>query len=205
MQLTMTVLRCPDCGGSRNPQRVRRRVFRWPRDLAWTGSCRTPSGCCRSGTSPWRFAAAAGNSPIPPPTARSSIVKSDAIGAGDMRSLRDGDRLRLGAYEIEVRLTEEAVAHAGGSAGGSPFDDPFGMDPFGSARPECATRSTNRIIRASRICPRAQLPHDFDPLMPDRHETPFRGPTQADHSPAMQDAFHVSAPGRGRCRCTRAG
>ena len=38
----------------------------------------------------------------------------------------------------------------------------------------------------------AQLPPDFDPLVPERHEAPFRGPTQADHSPAMQDAFNLS-------------
>ena len=39
----------------------------------------------------------------------------------------------------------------------------------------------------------AQLPHDFDPLAPDPHETPFRGPTQADNSPVMQDAFRLPA------------
>jgi len=58
--------------------------------------------------------------------------ESEPIGAGDIRNLRDGDRLRLGAYEIEVRLVEEAIARAG-AGGTSPFADPFAMDPFAPA------------------------------------------------------------------------
>ena len=33
------------------------------------------------------------------------------------------------------------------------------------------------------------LPADFDPLAPDHAERAFRGPTQSDHSPHLQDAF----------------
>ena len=75
--------------------------------------------------------------------------ETDAIGAGDMRSLHDGDRLRLGAYEIAVRLTADAIAHAGSSVAHSPFAAPFAMDD------------------------------PFRPIEPDAHESPFRGPTQA--------------------------
>ena len=116
------------------------------------------------------------------------------IGAGDVRNLRDGDRVRLGAYEIEVRLVEDAVRPAGRSVGAA-------RSPIRSAwirsrrRGRSAIRSTNRIIRSLRIAPTsAQLPHDFDPLAPDRRETPFRGPTQADHSPVMEDAFRLPQP-----------
>jgi type VI secretion system FHA domain protein len=102
--------------------------------------------------------------------------------------------LRLGAYEIEVRLTEDAIAHAGGSVESSPFGDPFAMDPFGPARPQ--RNPFDEPNRPSLGMPQtgAQLPHDFDPLMgPESHESPFQGPTQADHSPSMQDAFRAPA------------
>ncbi len=118
--------------------------------------------------------------------------EGDPIGAGDVRSLRDGDRLRLGAYEIEVRLVEDA-ARARTPAGSSPFADPFAMDPFGPARPE-HNPFDEPDHPSLRIAPTsAQLPHDFDPLAPEAHETPFRGPTQADNSPVMQDAFQIPA------------
>ena len=118
--------------------------------------------------------------------------EGDPIGAGDVRSLRDGDRLRLGAYEIEVRLVEEAVRQRSG-AGSSPFADPFAMDPFGPARPE-RNPFDEPDHPSLRIPPTsAQLPHDFDPLAPESREAPFRGPTQADNSPVGQDAFHLPA------------
>ena len=92
---------------------------------------------------------------------------------------------------------------AGGGGGGapcaarrraaSPFADPFAMDPFAPARPE-RNPFDEPDHPSLRIPPTsAQLPHDFDPLAPEPHETPFRGPTQADHSPAMQDAFQPPA------------
>jgi type VI secretion system FHA domain protein len=193
MQLTLTVLRCPDAvvPETRNVSGGEYSVGRGP-GVDWILpdperllSKRHFAVAFRAGA--WQLADTSTNGTF-------LNRESDAIGAGDVRDLRDGDRLRLGAYEIEVRLTEEAVAHAGGSAGSSPFADPFGMDPFGSARPERnpfdePDHPSIRILPTS-----AQLPHDFDPLGSDLHETPFQGPTQADHSPAMQDAFHVSAP-----------
>jgi hypothetical protein len=88
--------------------------------------------------------------------------------------------LRLGAYEIEVRLTEDAIAHAGGSVESSPFGDPFAMDPFGPARPQ--RNPFDEPNRPSLGMPQtgAQLPHDFDPLIePEPHESSSLGPTQA--------------------------
>jgi type VI secretion system protein ImpI/type VI secretion system protein len=119
--------------------------------------------------------------------------EADPIGGGDVRNLRDGDRLRVGAYEIEVRFVEEAAARPG-AAGNNPFADPFSMDPFGPARPE-RNPFDEPEHPSIRVTPNmAQLPHDFDPLAPESHDTPFQGPTQEDHSPAMQDAFRPPAP-----------
>ncbi|MBN8889082.1 MAG: FHA domain-containing protein, partial [Rhodospirillales bacterium] len=38
---------------------------------------------------------------------------TDPVGAGAPRDLRDGDRLRLGNYEIEIRIAEEAAGWGG--------------------------------------------------------------------------------------------
>jgi type VI secretion system FHA domain protein len=118
--------------------------------------------------------------------------ETDAIGAGDVRSLRDGDRLRLGDYEIEVRLIEEAVQRPA-SAAGSPFGDPFAMDPF--AAPQHVRNPFDEPDHPSiNLNPTsAQLPHDFDPLAPDPNEAPFRGATQSDHSSSIADAFRPPA------------
>ncbi|MGH7153962.1 MAG: FHA domain-containing protein, partial [Acetobacteraceae bacterium] len=46
--------------------------------------------------------------------------ESGPIGHNDVRSLRDGDRVRLGQYEIELRLAEDAAPHVGGAASAAP-------------------------------------------------------------------------------------
>jgi type VI secretion system FHA domain protein len=193
MQLIMTVLRCPDAvvPETRNVSGGEYSVGRGP-GVDWILpdperllSKRHFAVAFRAGV--WQLADTSTNGTF-------LNRESDAIGAGDVRSLRDGDRLRIGAYEIEVRLTEEAMARAGGGAGSSPFADPFGMDPFGPARPERNPFDEPDHPSLSIRPASAQLPPDFDPLGSDLHETPFQGPTQPDHSPAMQDAFHVSAP-----------
>ena len=108
--------------------------------------------------------------------------EGDSIGRGATRSLRDGDRLRLGAYEIEIRLVDEAMRGRGDAArvrgrasgrrrrslGQSPFGDPFADDPLA---PSPAARRPFDEPAYSDIGmghPGAQLPHDFDPLAPDR-------------------------------------
>ncbi|HTI82895.1 MAG TPA: FHA domain-containing protein, partial [Acetobacteraceae bacterium] len=210
MQLTMTILRCPDAvvPETRSVSGGEFSVGRGPgvdwvlHDPERLLSKRHFAVAFRSGG--WQIADTSTNGTF-------MNRDSDAIGAGDVRSLRDGDRLRLGAYEIEVRLTEDAVgrvglgggggmvagigAGMGGGAGGgsSPFGDPFGMDPFGPS--QRARNPFDEPDRPSLDAPQtgAQLPHDFDPLMGSEQEAPFRGPTQSDHSPVMQDAFYAPA------------
>jgi type VI secretion system protein ImpI/type VI secretion system protein len=191
MQLTMTVLRCPETVApeTRNVPGGEFSVGRGP-GVDWVLpdperllSKRHFAVAFRGGS--WQLADTSTNGTY-------LNRETEPIGLGDIRSLRDGDRLRLGAYEIEVRLVEEAAARpvAGGA---SPFADPFAMDPFGPARAprnpfDEPDHPSLRLRPAS-----AQLPPDFDPLAPDPGEAPFRGPTQADHSPVLDDAFRPPA------------
>jgi type VI secretion system FHA domain protein len=126
------------------------------------------------------------------------------IGQAEVRMLRDGDRLALGSYEIEVRLIEDVMPHAGigglgagfgapaPARGASPFADPFAMDPL--APPPAARRPFDEPPQSGFGLPTsAQLPSDFDPLAPEPGESPFLGPTRSDHSPALEDAFRPPA------------
>ncbi len=192
MQLTMTVLRCPDAVApeTRTVTGGEFAVGRGP-GVDWVLpdperllSKRHFAVAFRGGS--WQIADTSTNGTF-------LNREGDPIGDGDMRSLRDGDRLRLGPYEIEVRLVEEVAARPGARAGGDPFGDPFAMDPFAPSRPE-RNPFDEPDHPSLRIGPTsAQLPEDFDPLAPEPHEAPFRGPTQADNSPAMQDAFRPPA------------
>ena len=130
MQLTMTVLRCPDSvvPETRNVSGGEYSVGRGP-GVDWILpdperllSKRHFALAFRGGV--WQLADTSTNGTF-------INREENAIGGGDIRNLRDGDRVRVGAYEIEVRLTEDAAARPG-SAGNSPFNDPFGMDPFQS-------------------------------------------------------------------------
>jgi type VI secretion system protein ImpI/type VI secretion system protein len=188
MQLTMTVLRCPDAVApeSRSVAGGEFTVGRGP-GVDWVLpdpervlSKRHFAVAFRGGS--WQLADTSANGTF-------LNRESDPIGTGDIRSLRDGDRLRLGAYEIEVRLTEAALRPMG--AARSPFADPFAMDPFAAPGPDRnpfdePDHPSLRILPTS-----AKLPPDFDPLASEPHERPFRGPTQPDHSPLMQDAVHL--------------
>jgi type VI secretion system FHA domain protein len=188
MQLTMTVLRCPDAVApeTRNVTGGEFSVGRGP-GVDWVLpdperllSKRHFAVAYRGGV--WQLADTSTNG---------TFMNRDTapIGAGDVRSLRDGDRLRLGPYEIELRLVEDSVARPA-PAGSSPFGDPFDMDPFAPARPERNPfdEPERPGLRGAQTA--AQLPPDFDPLSPDDADAPFRGPTQADHSSSMDDAFH---------------
>ena len=80
--------------------------------------------------------------------------EAEPIGHGQPRDLRDGDRLRLGAYEIELRIAEDAIPR--GRLGHRA--DPFALDPFALAP---AHRRADRF--------------DQDPLLRARPEQdPFR-------------------------------
>ena len=188
MQLTMTVLRCPDSvvPETRNVSGGEYSVGRGP-GVDWI----LPDPERLLSKRHFALAYRGGGWQLADTSTNGTFInrEENAIGGGDIRNLRDGDRVRVGAYEIEVRLTEDAVARPG-SAGNSPFNDPFGMDPFAGQR-EVRNPFDEPDHPSLRITS-AQLPPDFDPLMPERHEAPFRGPTQADHSPSMQDAFNLS-------------
>jgi type VI secretion system protein ImpI len=193
MELTFTVLRCPDAVApeTRSIAGGEFSVGRGP-GVDWVLpdperllSKRHFAVAFRSGT--WQLADTSTNGTF--------LNREDApIGAGDIRSLRDGDRLRLGAYEIEVRLIEAAVA---GPAGGG-FASPFGMDdPFGATPSPARNPFDEPGFPVHGAAPTsAQLPPDFDPLAPEPSERAhgFSGPTQADHSPLLEDAFRPPMP-----------
>jgi type VI secretion system protein ImpI/type VI secretion system protein len=125
---------------------------------------------------------------------------SDPVGPGQIRGLNDGDRIRFGAYEIEVRLEDEpyaALPARGGSAfgGGSPFDDPFGDDVF-AAKPVPRETFTSSAFGNDPLFggpPPQQsvtMPARYDPLAPPSDDDFFGSPAaQPDHSPSYSDAF----------------
>lgn len=126
---------------------------------------------------------------------------SEPVGASP-RDLRDGDRLRLGNYEIEVRISQDEAgwggAGAGGraTAGGSAFADPFGDDPLGApAAP--GGFGKDPLVEPGGFGGIAQpgvtLPPDFDPLGPD-FEQGFATPTQPDHGSALDQSFRAPTP-----------
>jgi type VI secretion system protein ImpI len=115
--------------------------------------------------------------------------EANPLGSGRPRALRDGDRLRLGAYEIEARVQEEersTTFPAWRQPRDAAHDDPFGDDPF--REPVSAFREEPS---GSGSRPSIGLPADYDPLAPDPVES---GPTQPDHSPALEDAFRPPRP-----------
>ena len=147
MQLSMTVLRCPDkvVPEARTVPGGEFHVGRGP-DVDWVLpdperllSKRHFAVAFRSGA--WHVADTSTNG---------TFLNTDpnAIGKGVTRLLRDGDRLRLGAYEIETRLVDQPAMGGGfgqgnvnqggpgAAAGGDgPFGDPFGDHPFAPAPP----------------------------------------------------------------------
>lgn len=142
----------------------------------------------------------------------------DPIGPGRLHPLVDGDRLRLGSYEMELRLEEDdqvAFAPPSGRSASPPssFDraafsssassssafaaDPFGDDPFASPTPQRGSGAfrSDPLLEASpnqnmsMFGSGVALPSDFDPMAPDADHAAFSGPTQADHTPAVADIF----------------
>jgi type VI secretion system protein ImpI/type VI secretion system protein len=125
------------------------------------------------------------------------------VGAGAPRDLRSGDRLRLGAYEIEITLSEAEPESAFGNwapsgrattppQGGSPFSD----DPFADAPPPRRQSGFTPADNPFADNPFAEarpgsvrLPSDFDPLAPEPEEAAFGAAVQADHTPSLGDAF----------------
>ena len=126
-------------------------------------------------------------------------TEPEPLGQGATRPLRDGDRLRFGAYEIEVRIAD---ADARADPFGQPApraepgyrDDPFSLDPFAAPSAPAAPFGGEPFGRAAfgdelhGPSPIA-LPADFDPLASDHDHGAFSRPTQEDHSPSVNDAF----------------
>jgi len=109
------------------------------------------------------------------------------IGQGQVRDLRDGDRIRVGAYEIELRIEQDAIGMAPPSAGLRGGVNPFDDDPFAPPPPaQIGIPSSQPVSQWRDEGP--LLPQDFDPLSPAERD-PFAGPSIADHSPAVSDAF----------------
>jgi len=117
------------------------------------------------------------------------------VGRDQAKPLMDGDRLRLGSYEIEVRIAEDRAAPAPdwGSAAVDPFapapaTSPFGgssSSPFGGAgnsgSPFGGTGSSGGFGGTSGG---GLLPDDFDPFS----DSPAPMP---DHTPSTAEAFMV--------------
>jgi predicted component of type VI protein secretion system len=168
------------------------------------------TGCCPTQNGRFRGAIACS------PTARASWQVADlsangtflngeaeAIGHGQPRDLRGGDRLRLGAYEIELRIADaEAPRYAS-----VPRADPFVLDPFPSrVTPQTGPLSQDPLLhRGSEHDPFAaglgppsiHLPPDYDPLAPEADEASFAGQTQPDRSRISMT--HSARPWRMRC------
>ena len=198
MALTLSVLRCPDAvppetrqvpGGEFSIGRGADNTWTLP-DPDRTLSRRHCVLAFRSGG--WQLADVSANG---------TFLNREAEPLGDAgpRDLRDGDRLRLGAYEIEVRISEEAAWQGGGQGGGQAggrANDPFGDDPFAPARagPQGFDRDPLLSDRGGFGTPSVSLPADYDPLAPESAASGFRGPTQPDNAPALEQAFRVPVP-----------
>ena len=127
--------------------------------------------------------------------------EAEPIGQAQPRDLRDGDRLRLGAYEIELRVIAEPAMLRRAPAGRG---DPFALDSFAPrAAPETGLLDQDPLLRRglgqdpfaeALVPPSINLPPDYDPLTPEPEGASFAGPTQPDHSPHLDDAFRPALP-----------
>ena len=130
MTLTLSTLRCPDAV----PPEIRRitggelRIGRGP-DNDWImpdpERMLSKKHCViafRNGA--WAIADTSTNG---------TFLNREAEPLGQIRPLSDGDRIRLGTYEIEVRIADEPGFGAGlAGQPASRFGDPFGDDVFAS-------------------------------------------------------------------------
>jgi type VI secretion system protein ImpI/type VI secretion system protein len=129
-------------------------------------------------------------------SANGTFLNREPIGSGQSREVRDGDRLRFGEYELEVRIAETATPRRATAA----RDDLFSLDP---CPPHAGPLYEDSLLRGGPEQspfvpalgpPPIKLPPDYDPLAPEAGETPFAGPTQPDHSPHLEDAIRPALP-----------
>ncbi|WP_206930474.1 type VI secretion system-associated FHA domain protein TagH [Roseococcus thiosulfatophilus] len=107
---------------------------------------------------------------------------AEPVGRDQVRPLRDGDRLRLGAYEIECRVMQEAGFGEARWASASALPDPMAPPPpsdiFAAPLPGLGPAGGPPAGGAP------LLPSDFDPFAPDAP-----GHSLPDHRPGTQDVF----------------
>jgi type VI secretion system FHA domain protein len=110
--------------------------------------------------------------------------------------LRDGDRLSLGPYEIEIRISETAAAaRRPQTTAPNPFETdlvgrPTTTESWLESRESGVRLDAGHDPFAVNVAPPSiGLPPDYDPLAPDPPEEPLIGPTQSDHTPHIEDAF----------------
>jgi type VI secretion system FHA domain protein len=119
---------------------------------------------------------------------------TDPIGRERPRTMRDGDRLRLGRYEIEVRLAAAAdQAPPDNPFGGAPnAADRFGDDLRLGAGPSMGPAP---IGLAHNVDPFAAAAQPFaGPAQPFANPAqPFAGQVQQDHTPQVGDAYRPPA------------
>lgn len=118
-------------------------------------------------------------------------AEAEPASVGAPRTLGDGDRLRLGAYVIEVRLADEATP-AGSASAASPFDaDRFGGSSgtaqFGMARDNPFAGAADDWDRVG---------GKFDAPAANANDALFGSRVQPDHSPALEDAFQPRPVGQ---------
>ncbi|WP_158745851.1 type VI secretion system-associated FHA domain protein TagH [Acidisphaera sp. L21] len=205
MGLTLTTLRCPDSAApeSRQVSGGEFSIGRGPGNdwvLADPDRHLSKRHCVlayRSGQ--WQLSDVSSNG---------TFVNRDTrpVGAGTTRTLRTGDRLRVGDYEIELTIGQdeqyspislipdrEPAGHQPTANGYTPsMLDPFGDEP---SQPVTGWNAGDPLLHDSEMDEAAQsarLPSDFDPLH--GPGDPFQARTQSDHSPSISDAFRPPPP-----------
>ena len=119
--------------------------------------------------------------------------ESDALALVGPRRLSDGDRLRLGEYELEVRLSAGRVTTAWADPFApqrndrGPVPSLFDDEPFAPIANLSGGQLGEQLIGQSGE-PAIRLPSDFDPMAP-RETSHWGGPAQVDNAPATSDAF----------------
>ena len=122
------------------------------------------------------------------------------VGHAQPRDLHDGDRLRLGDYEIELRIAKTAMPARAPLGQGDPFAlDPF-APPLGPATghfdpdPLLPRRPGQDPFAEPFVSASINVPPDNNPFTPEPGEVRFAGPTQPDHSPHIEDVFRPGLP-----------
>jgi type VI secretion system protein ImpI/type VI secretion system protein len=126
------------------------------------------------------------------------------VGRDQVKPLMDGDRLRLGSYEIEVRVAEAPAASSGWGGSADPFA-PQARDPYAPQQRDSYAVAPRDPFAAEAPSPFAPPPPRFDAtplpglsppprggLLPDDFD-PFadNAAPMPDHAPATAEAFMV--------------